>query len=182
MLGYNALLALVTIAALGLFTAKTPYFVIFVVLLVGGGFRVMQFSGLKSICCAEGPERDISQATSLFATLQQLSMGVGVTVGAFFLQASNWLQRDPRIVADDFWQVFLALGLFPAAPAYSAFTLSPDAGAEMAGRTALARGFVTRSPYRERAGRLRWTADSLGKVRQLASFSVRAPRLRGNRK
>jgi EmrB/QacA subfamily drug resistance transporter len=136
LLGYNALLASITIAALGLFTARTPHTVIFLVLLVGGGFRVMQFTALNTICYAEVPERDVSQATSLFATIQQLSMGMGVTVGAFCLQASNFFQHHSQIVAADFAPAFLAVGLFCAVSAYSAFSLSPDSGAEMAGRAA----------------------------------------------
>ena len=122
------------IAALGLFTAHTPHAVIFIVLLVGGGFRVMQFTALNTICYAEVPEKDISQATSLFSTMQQLALGLGVTLGALFLQASNYLQHHPRIVTADFWPAFLAVGLFSAASAYSAFSLSHDDGAEMAGR------------------------------------------------
>jgi len=136
LLGYNALLASITIAALGLFTPRTSHTVIFVVLLVGGGFRVMQFTALNTICYAEVPERDVSQATSLFATIQQLSMGMGVTVGAFCLQASNFFQHHTQIVAADFAPAFLAVGLFCAVSAYSAFSLSPAADAEMAGRTA----------------------------------------------
>lgn len=132
-LGYNALLAAVSIAALGLFTLATPQVVLLVALLLGGGFRMMQFAVLNSICYAEVPEREISQATSLFATVQQLSLGMGVTLGAFLLEASNWLQRHPRIVNGDFWPTFLVLGIIAA---YPAFTLTADAGAAMAGKAA----------------------------------------------
>ena len=134
LLGLNALLSSITIAAIGLFTARTSHTLIFLVLLVGGGFRVMQFNVLNTIAYAEVPDRDVSQATSIFATVQQLSLGIGVTLGAFFLQASNFLQHHSQIVADDFWPAFLAVGLFSAASAYSAFALPSDAGAEMAGR------------------------------------------------
>ena len=136
MLSYNAVLSSVTIAALGLFTAHTSHVLIFIILLVGGGFRVMQFTALNTICYAEVPEKDVSQATSLFATMQQLALGMGVTVGALFLQASNFLQHHPRIVTADFWPAFLAVGVFSAISAFSAFSLSPEDGAEMAGRAA----------------------------------------------
>jgi hypothetical protein len=138
LLGFNALFSAATIAALGLFTAGTPHWFVFVILLIGGGFRIMQFTALNTICYAEVPEQDVSQATTLFATIQQLSIGVGVTVGAFCLQASNYLQRHPKIVTADFWPAFVAVGVFSAISAYSAFSLPPDAGAEMAGRAAAA--------------------------------------------
>lgn len=134
LLGYNALLSSITIAALGLFTARTPHAIVFIVLLIGGGFRVMQFTALNAIAYAEVPDHDVSQATTLFATVQQLSIGIGVTIGAFCLQASSFFQGHTKIVAADFWPAFLVVGLFSAASAYSAFALSPEAGAEMAGR------------------------------------------------
>jgi EmrB/QacA subfamily drug resistance transporter len=135
-LGFNALLSSATVAALGLFTARTPHALIFVVLLIGGGIRALQFTALNAITYAEVPDQAVSPATSLFATVQQLSLGMGVTIGAFCLQLSNFLQGHTGIVAADFWPAFLAVGLFSAASAYSAFRLSPDAGAEMAGRAA----------------------------------------------
>jgi EmrB/QacA subfamily drug resistance transporter len=135
LLGYNALFSSITIAALGLFTVHTPHWLVFIVLLVGGGFRVMQFTALNTICYAEVLQPDISAATSLFATMQQLAMGLGVTVGALFLEASSFFQHHAHIVAADFWPAFLAMGLFTAISAISAFSLSPNDGAEMAGRT-----------------------------------------------
>jgi EmrB/QacA subfamily drug resistance transporter len=135
MLGYNALLSAATIAGLGLITARTPHWLIFLVLLVGGGFRIMQFTALNTIAYAEVPASDVSQATSLFATMQQLSIGIGVTLGAFCLEGSNWIQGHRHIVAADFWPAFLVVALFSVVSAHSAFSLSPDAGADMAGRT-----------------------------------------------
>jgi hypothetical protein len=66
--------------------------------------------------------------------VQQLSLGVGVTTGAFALQASNFLQGHQKIVAGDFWPAFVALGLIAMTSAYSISKLSSNAGADMAGR------------------------------------------------
>jgi hypothetical protein len=130
----NAVFASATVAGIGLFSANTAHWLIFSVLLLGGCVRTLQFTALNAITYAEIPDHRVSAATSLFATVQQLSLGVGVTVGAFALQASNFLQGHPKIVAGDFWPAFLVLGLVAASSAYSASTLSPNAGAEMAGR------------------------------------------------
>jgi len=132
----NGVFASATIACIGLFTARTPHWVIFTVLIITGCFRSLQFTGLNAITYAEIPDHRVSAATSMFATVQQLSLGVGVTMGAFALQASNYLQGHAKIVAADFWPAFLALGLFAMSSAYSASALSPSAGAEMAGRQA----------------------------------------------
>ena len=130
----NAVFASATVAGIGLFSANTAHWLIFSVLLLGGCVRTLQFTALNAITYAEIPDHRVSAATSLFATVQQLSLGVGVTVGAFALQASNFLQGHPKIVAGDFWPAFFVLGLGAASSAYSASTLSPNAGAEMAGR------------------------------------------------
>ena len=133
-LAYNALLSAVSVVVMALFTARTSHLVIFLVLLLGGCVRTLQFTALNAITYADIPDQIVSQATSMYATVQQLSLGMGVTVGAFALQASSFLQRHGTIVARDFWPAFLAMGLIAASSAYSAFTLPSDAGAEMAGR------------------------------------------------
>ncbi len=130
----NALISASSIAVLGLFAPQTPRIYLILVLLIGGAFRVLQFSSLNSICYAEVPEHDVSSATSLFSTVQQLSVGIGVTVGALFLQASSYLQHHGHIVAADFWPAFLAVGVLSAFSAISALSLLPSDGAEMAGR------------------------------------------------
>jgi len=133
-LAYNALLSALSVAVMALFTARTPHLIIFVVLLLGGCVRSLQFTSLNAITYADIPDPLVSQATSMYATVQQLSLGMGVTVGAFALQASSFLQRHGTIVASDFWPALLIMGVITALSAYSAFTLSSDAGAEMAGR------------------------------------------------
>jgi len=136
LLGFNALLSGITIASFGLFTVRTSHVIMFLVLLVAGGFHAVQFTSLNSLSYAEIPDREVSRATSLFATIQQLSLGLGVTVGGFCLRASNFFQGHSRIVAADFWPAFLVVGIFTGASAPFAFSLSPDAGEEMAGRAA----------------------------------------------
>jgi hypothetical protein len=132
----NSVFASATIVVVGLFTANTAHWLIFTVLLTTGCFRSLQFTALNAITYAEIPDHRVSAATSLFATVQQLSLGVGVTMGAFALQASNYIQGHAKIVAADFWPAFLVLGLIAMTSAYSASKLSPDAGEDMAGRQA----------------------------------------------
>jgi len=134
-LAYNALLSAVSVAVMALFTAKTSHLLIFLVLMLGGCVRSLQFTSLNAITYADISDPLVSQATSMYATVQQLSLGMGVTVGAFALQASSFLQKHGTIVASDFWPALLIMGLITALSAYSAFTLPSDAGAEMAGRT-----------------------------------------------
>jgi predicted MFS family arabinose efflux permease len=130
----NALFASATVAGIGLFTERTAHWLVFFVLLLGGCARTLQFTGLATITYDKIPDHRVSAAASMYATVQQLSLGMGVTIGAFVLQASSYLQGHKQIVARDFWPAFIILGLIAASSAYSISKLSPDAGAEMAGR------------------------------------------------
>jgi len=133
-LSLNALLSSVAIAFIGVFTARTSHLAMYLVLLVMGGLHAIQFTSLNTIAYAEIPDREVSQATSLLATVQQLSLGMGVTIGALFLQTSNFLQGHSSLVSSDFWPAFLAVGVVAAFSSYSAFRLPPTAGEQMAGR------------------------------------------------
>jgi EmrB/QacA subfamily drug resistance transporter len=131
---YNALISGIFIACFGLFRVTTPHWLIFIVLLTAGLFHSLHFTALNAITYADVPDVDVSQATSIFAMVQQLSLGSGVAAGAFALEASSFLQHHSHIVAADFWPAFLVLGLTSMTAAISVLSMSPDAGAEMAGR------------------------------------------------
>jgi EmrB/QacA subfamily drug resistance transporter len=141
---WNVFLASGSVAVMGLFTARTPHWLVFSVLLVGGCIRTLQFTGLNAIAYADIPDQDVSKATSLFATVQQLSLGMGVTIGAFAVQASSFLQGHKVVVAEDFWPAFLVLGIIVVSSVYSIRTLAPEAGADMAGREARDSGVPVR--------------------------------------
>src|SRR5829696_2517958 len=83
----NAVIASLFIAAIGLFTPDTPRWVIVTLLLLGGCLRSLQFTSLTAIAYAEVSGRDMSYATSLTSVAQQLSLSVGVALGAFALEA-----------------------------------------------------------------------------------------------
>jgi len=130
----NAIFSAMWVASFGLFRATTPHSILFPVLLVAGFFHSLQFTALNVIPYAEIPDSKVSQATSLYAMLQQLSFGMGVAVGALALQFSSFLRGHHTIGAADFWPAFLILGMITMASAISCARLSPDAGAGMAGR------------------------------------------------
>ena len=75
----------------------------------------------------------MSAATSLYATLQQLSLTLGITVGAAALEASTlWSGRtEPGL--PDFSTGFLVVAVLAMLAAPLALTLPRDAGEEMSG-------------------------------------------------
>jgi hypothetical protein len=106
----------------------------FPVLLVAGTFHSLQFTALNVIPYADMPDSKVSQATSLYTMLQQLSLGTGVALGALALQFSNFIQGHRTIVAADFWPAFLFMGVITLASTISCIGLPEAAGALMAGR------------------------------------------------
>ncbi len=129
----NGILASLSVAVVGLFTAATPQLLIAFILLVSGCLRSLQFTALQAISFAEVAQSDISQAASITSMVQRLSQSLGIALGAYMLQLSSSLQGHSTIIARDFWPVFLALALIALiAPALHA-KLAPDAGAAVSG-------------------------------------------------
>ncbi|WP_028224303.1 MFS transporter [Paraburkholderia ferrariae] len=128
----NAVLAGTSIAVCGLFFPGMPHWVIWLVVLFGGLFPSLQFTGLNSLAYADIPTRDIGRATSVASVIQQVSLGLGVTIAGIVLQISHKLQGHPTIVWSDFWPAFLVVGLFSVASIPVTMRLPANAGDEIA--------------------------------------------------
>jgi uncharacterized membrane protein len=61
---------------------------------------------------ADIPSRDVGRATSVASVIQQISLGLGVTIAGIVLQISHNVQGHSAIVFSDFWPAFLVVGLF----------------------------------------------------------------------
>lgn len=108
---YNAALSGVAITACGLFFPGTPTWLIWLVVLLGGFFPALQFTSLNSMTYAEIDSRDVGRATSLGSVVQQMSLGLGVTVAGIVLQLTRALNGHAALAWSDFWPAFLAVGL-----------------------------------------------------------------------
>src|SRR5918998_1520319 len=106
LLTVNAFIGAGFVAANGFFTPSTPYWLIMLVLFVGGCFRSLQFTSLNAIAYAEVSNRDMSYATSLSSVAQQLSLSIGVALGAFALEAASAARGTTQITAADFGPAF----------------------------------------------------------------------------
>jgi EmrB/QacA subfamily drug resistance transporter len=146
---YNAFFGAGSLAIIGLFTSSTPYTVMALTLLLGGCFRSIQFTSVNALAYADIPTKDLSQATSIASVAQQLSIGLGVTIGGLALQASMDWQGHANLVAADFWPAFLAVAIISASSIIFNLRLAPDAGAELARRPS--RKAVTENAVKESA-------------------------------
>jgi MFS family permease len=132
-LSVNAVAASVMLSVCGLFTVETPHAVIWTALLIGGCLRSLQFTSLNAICFAEVSQRDMSQATSLMSVGQQLSMSLGVMIGAYALQGAHAFRGAPDLAVQDFRIAFFVVGAVAVMSVISFLKLAPTAGAELAG-------------------------------------------------
>ena len=129
---YNATFSGIAIAACGAFFPGTPTWVIWLVVLLGGFFPALQFTSLNSMIYAQIEPRDVGRATSLGSVVQQISLGLGVTIAGIALQITRSIQGHPKITWSDFWPSFVLMGLCSFASILVTRRLAPDAGDDVA--------------------------------------------------
>jgi EmrB/QacA subfamily drug resistance transporter len=131
----NGILAALSAAVVGLFTARTPHLVIGAVLLVSGCMRSLQFTSLNAIAFSDIDKPDMSQAASVSSMAQRLSQSLGIAIGAYLLQLSSTLQGHATIVASDFWPAFVGIALISLGAPLLHRRLAPDAGRAVSGHS-----------------------------------------------
>jgi EmrB/QacA subfamily drug resistance transporter len=129
---FNAACAGAAIAVYGLFFPGTPHWLIWCVVLFGGFFPSLQFTSLNTLAYADIPSSDVGRATSVASVIQQISLGLGVTIAGIVLQISHNVQGHSSIVFSDFWPAFLVVGLFSVMSIPVTARLPRDAGDEIA--------------------------------------------------
>jgi EmrB/QacA subfamily drug resistance transporter len=129
----NALIAGAFVALPATFTPTTPIPLITALLLIGGFFRSLQFTSVNALSYADVPPERMSRATSLASVAQQLSLSVGISVGAITLELTTRMSGGV-IEASSFGPAFIVIALFSVASVVPFLLLSRDAGDEVSGR------------------------------------------------
>lgn len=129
---YNAVCSAIAIAAYGTFFPGTPIWVIWIIVLVGGFFPALQFTSLNSMIYADIASGDVGRATSLGSVVQQMSLGLGVTVAGIVLQTARAANGHTHATWSDFWPAFVVVGLFSLGSIPVTRQLARNAGDEIA--------------------------------------------------
>ena len=137
MMTVNAVVSSVFLAACALFTVTTPLMLIFIILVVGGFFRSLQFTAINTVAYAEVEPAQMSRATTLVSVNQQLAISAGVAVGAFSVESTMLYQHVTELNADVFPPAFLVVAVISAVSAYFFWQMPDDAGHEISGRKAV---------------------------------------------
>jgi EmrB/QacA subfamily drug resistance transporter len=130
---FDALLSCAFLASYGLFTASMPTILMMSLLLFGGFFRSLEFTAINAITYAEIDSAAMSRATSFAAVAQQLSLSLGIAVGAFGIELSQALRGVTRLAVADFRWAFVLVAVVSATSVLLFLKLPPNAGLDLAG-------------------------------------------------
>jgi EmrB/QacA subfamily drug resistance transporter len=139
---WNTLIAAAFVALPAAFTPTTPVALMTGLLLIGGFFRSLQFTAINALSYADISSARMSRATTLASVAQQLSLSVGISLGAVALEVTTGLGGG-AITAGAFWPAFVIVGLITLLSLIPFRQLANDAGDEMSGRRPMAPDPVT---------------------------------------
>jgi len=134
MMTVNAVISALFLGACALFTVTTPLSLIFIILVVGGFFRSLEFTAINTVAYAEIEPAQMSRATTLVSVNQQLAVSAGIAIGAFSVETTLWMRHQPELSADAFAPAFLVVALISATSCWFFWQMPHDAGHEISGR------------------------------------------------
>ena len=132
----NALVVGTLGMSLATFSPATPAWAIVAVLTATGFFRTLQFTCMSALTYADLDPARMSNGTSIASVAQQISMSLGVAVGATVLHIATELSGASAPTFATFTPALLLVGAVPMAAIFFFARLSPSAGAEMSGHRA----------------------------------------------
>ncbi|MNP43033.1 putative multidrug resistance protein MdtD [compost metagenome] len=108
----NGLLGVLAIAACALLDERMSWALVSSILFVGGLSRSMQFTAFNTLGFADVPKAQMSDASTLFSMFFQLSMAMGVAMGALLLRLSMSIHGNTgRAETVDFQLTFLCVAV-----------------------------------------------------------------------
>ncbi|WP_431297292.1 MFS transporter [Rahnella sp. PAMC 25559] len=133
----NGLLSVFSLLFCAFLTPGTPDWLIMLLLFLGGLSRSMQFTGISTLAFSDVPASHMADANTLFSTALQLSVGLGITVGALgtrfgeqVVERMQW-QAVPGM---SFKIAFVVIAVITLFGWLDMLRLKPDAGATVSGK------------------------------------------------
>ncbi|MGY2265359.1 DHA2 family efflux MFS transporter permease subunit [Pseudomonas sp. SDO5561_S422] len=125
----NGILGVLAIAACALLDERMSWTLILFILFVGGLSRSMQFTLFNTLGFADIPKAQMSDASTLFSMFFQLSMAMGVAIGALLLRfAMNFHGNTGQAATADFQLTFLLVAVIAGVALLDNLRLPPQAG------------------------------------------------------
>ena len=120
----NGILVGAMICGLAIFRADTPHPLIWAYLLVFGFVRSVQLTSINALGYSDLTPEIMSKGTSIASVAQQLSMSLGVAIGATLL-AMN-VGAVGHISAETVRPVFLTIGALPIFAIFGFLSVAPE--------------------------------------------------------
>ena len=127
----SAIAGSATLAGFALLEPGMPHWALLLYVFVFGLMRSIQFMTSNTLSYADMPTERLSRATSLGGVLQQLSISLGVSLGAMLLSAVSLHNRP--LTAARFHEVFLLTAILPLLAIPGFMRLRPEDGAQVSG-------------------------------------------------
>jgi EmrB/QacA subfamily drug resistance transporter len=131
----NSLLTAASIVLCATFSPATPVWLILAILFFHGLSRSMNFTAMTTLAYTEISPSHMSRANGFLSAVMQLSMGIGVAVGAITLRlvahAHGHSAAMPQL--RDFHMAILLMAVLALGPAVNALGLAANAGASTSG-------------------------------------------------
>jgi EmrB/QacA subfamily drug resistance transporter len=124
----NSLLAAASIGVMALMTPATPHLLIAAVVLIGGTFRSLQFTSLHALAYADIEPREAGAATAISSVAQQVSLSMGVAVGALVLELSQSANGHATPQTADFSIALAVVAGISALAVFKMIALPANAG------------------------------------------------------
>ena len=130
----NCLLNALFLALCGTFSRDMPVSLIVAVLTLSGVFRSIQFTALNAIAFADIPGEEMNGANTLFSTVFQLGIGLGIALGAICLRAGVAITgAELEMSLQPFKMALYIVAFISLLPLWGLLRLKRDAGDLVAG-------------------------------------------------
>jgi len=131
----NGVITAGSMALCATLSPSTPPVLIVAILFFHGACRSMEFTCMTTLAYTEIPAPRMSQANGFLSAVMQLSLGVGVAVGALTLRLVAHFHAHPATTPalGDFHLAILFTSILALAPVFDALGLAPDAGSATSG-------------------------------------------------
>ncbi|SEQ09900.1 drug resistance transporter, EmrB/QacA subfamily [Faunimonas pinastri] len=127
----NSAAVALSLIVFAFFRPAFPAALMAVLLFAGGLARSLQFTSLNTLAFADIGPKDTSDASTLYAMVQQIAFGMGAALAAVLVNVSQAARGAAVPDFSDFRTAFLALALIVAISVLFFLRLRPDAGSEV---------------------------------------------------
>jgi len=132
---FNGILTALSMVVCAFLSPSTPVVLLLLVLFVHGACRSMEFTCLTTLAYSEIPPERMSRANGFLSAIMQLSVGMGVAVGAVTLRSVAHVRGHSAAtphLADFRWAILL-MSVVALGPVFDSLALPHDAGADTSG-------------------------------------------------